>query len=199
MAWPPVDDLLVTSLGLVNQSMFPLKLVATPSNKTPIFSGHAESCCDYGRCKTMCRRKRNEKWTRIGLVVKWSNGMGHILVQMHMQAGLTWQIIGRNHWLKKQKIKIKLLMLTWKEKQRHLIHFAEGQSWSSFIWLRCSQQFEKESLGCSHECQCTSAAWPRTREERARSFRKFAAVACLFPDSPVPAAFSYKASAPLPS
>ena len=150
MAWPPVDDLLVASANL----FAPCSL--STSSTSSIFSDHAESCCDYGRCKTMCWRKRNEKWTRIGLVVKWSNGMGHILVQMHMQAGLTWQIIGRNHWLKK----IKLIMMTWKEKQRHLIHFAEGQSWSSFIWLKSSQKFEKESLGCSHEYKCTSAAWP---------------------------------------
>ena len=31
---------------------------------------------------------RNETWEMRGLVVTWSNGMGHILVQMHMQAGL---------------------------------------------------------------------------------------------------------------
>ena len=150
-------------------------------------TGHLTRSMDSGvkNCyDTRQREMRNEP----------KNGPCHCFISLQ-QAGLTWQIIGRNHWLKK----IKLIMMTWKEKQRHLIHFAEGQSWSSFIWLRCSQQFEKESLGCSHECQCTSAARPRTREEQARSFRKFAAVACLFPDSPVPAAFSYKETTPLPS
>ena len=43
--------------------------------------------------------------------------------------------------------------------------------------------------------QCRRLA--RTWEERARGLHRFAAVACLFPGSPVPAAFFYKASAPL--
>ena len=52
-----------------------------------IFSGHAESWCDYGRCKAMCWRERNEKWTRRDLVVKWQKNWsrGH---QWHSKCNL---------------------------------------------------------------------------------------------------------------
>ena len=59
------DDLLVASeICCIPKGIY-CYFIFILSYMYEIFSGHAESCCDYGRCKTLCWRKRNEKWTKI--------------------------------------------------------------------------------------------------------------------------------------